>query len=244
MIEVIEDAFAPELLSVSHKARKLADLAWTACRIGGVVPISALSGHTEKAEDSVSILSRAGIVRYSLGGFINRDQKRESLSIIISDDLAGMLPADVKRKEFDDVLFRNYGTRLMPYCRSELTEPLAIMMTSLIFYATPDKPAFVNTVVRKASKICAKNYVECSNLLEFYLHRFLGLVEFETGSMINLSVRSKQRVRMHPKIWEIYARAPKESQDGMKKPEHKPPPSDRLMDQERKLRGYFPWLKF
>ena len=169
----------------------------------------------------MSVLSKAGIIRYSLGGFISKDHRKESVSVYISEDFDKLLASGIKRKEFENVLFRNYGDRLVPFCRSDLTEPLAAMLTSIIFYATPDKPVFVNTVVRKAAKVCIKRYVECKDMLDYYLHKFLGLVTFDTGSLINLSVRSKQRVRAFPKIWAMYTRVPAEKPKEAEKEEMK-----------------------
>ena len=250
MIENIEIAFAPELLGVSNKAAQIVDFIWTIHNIGGTVPVNALSEQFEKTDEYVSILSKAGIIRYSLGGFISKDHRKESVSVHISEDFDKMLASGVKRKEFENALFRNYGDKLVPFCRSELTEPLAAMLTSVIFFATPDKPVFVNTVVRKAAKVCIRRYVECKDMLDYYLHKFLGLVTFETGSMINLSVRSKQRVRAFPKIWEMYMRVPPEKPKEEKaeeikitKPEPRRVVSGKVSEQEKKLRGYFPWLK-
>jgi hypothetical protein len=248
MIEIIEKAFAPELLGVSSKASKIVDFIWTIHNIGGTVPVNALSEQFSRTDEYVSVLSKAGIIRYSMGGFISKGQRKESVSVYISEDFHKLLASGIKRKEFENVLFRNYGERLVPFCRSDLTEPLAAMLTSVIFFATPDKPVFVNTVVRKAAKICIKRYVECTDMLDYYLHKFLGLVAFETGSMINLSVRSKQRVRAFPKIWEMYMRVPPEKpkearEEEIRKPEPRRVVSSRVSEQEKKLRGYFPWLK-
>jgi hypothetical protein len=246
MFEIVEKAFAPELLGVSNKASKIADFVWTVFKIGGTVPVSTLSGQFEKAGEYVDILSKAGIVRYSLGGFINKEHRKESVSVYLGEDFVKMLSPSIKRKEFEVVLYRNFGGKLMPYCRSDLTEPLAIMLTSVIFYATPQKPVFVNTVVRKAAKVCLKRHVECKDLLDYYLHKFLGLIAFETGSTINLSVRSKQRAREYPKIWDMYVKEPKEKPKGdeIDKPQEKRPvQSNKVSEQEKRLRGYFPWLK-
>lgn len=245
MIETIEKAFASELLGVSPKANRLADFTWNVYNIGGTVPVNALTGQFDKTDEYVSILSKAGIMRYSFGGFINKGSRKESISVYVSEDFLNALSPGIKRKEFENVLFRNFGDRLMPYCRSDLTKPLAVMLTSLVFFATPDKPVFLNTVVRKASKVCMKGYVECKDMLEYYLHRFLGLVTFETGSMINLSVRSKQRVREYPKIWETYLKEHKEkpAEEMEKPPEPKSAVPSMVSEQEKKLRGYFPWLK-
>jgi hypothetical protein len=245
MIEIVERAFAQELLGVSSKASRLADFIWTVFNIGGTVPVNALKEQFAEADEYVSVLSKAGIIRYSLGGFINKNQRKESISVFVSEEFSKMLRAGIKRKEFENILYRQYGEKIMPHCRSELTEPLAAMLTSVIYYATPHKPVFVNTVVRKAAKVCMKRQVECKDLLDYYLHKFLGLVMFETGSTINLSVRSKQRARSYPRIWDMYVRLPKEkpAEEEIKKPEERKVISTKVSEQEKKLRGYFPWLK-
>ncbi len=246
MLEIIEKAFAPELLSVSSKASRLSDFIWTVFRIGGTVPVNTLSEQFEKAGEYVEVLSKAGILRYSLGGFINKSQRKESISVFVSEDFTGQLSRGSRRKEFEDKLFRMYGDKLIGFCRTDLTEPLAVMLTSVIFFATPNKPIFVNMVVRKGAKVCLKTHVECKDLLDYYLHKFLGLIAFESGSTINLSVRSKQRVRAYPKIWEMYIREYKEKpkEEELRSPvvERRPPPT-KVSEEEKKLRGYFPWLK-
>ncbi|MBN2330284.1 MAG: hypothetical protein JXC85_00555 [Candidatus Aenigmarchaeota archaeon] len=246
MIELVEKAFSSELLSVSSKASKLMDFIWTVYKIGGSVPMNTLQEQFDKADEYVEVLSKAGIMRYSLGGFINKSQRKESISVYVSEDFSGILPKGIRRREFEEKLFGKYGERLIGSCRTDLTEPLAVMLTSIIFFAAPNKPVFVNMVVRKGAKVCLKTYVECKDLLDYYLHRFLGLVMFESGSTINLTVRSKQRVRAYPKIWEMYIREYKEKPkvEELKSPmvERRPVPG-KVSEQEKKLRGYFPWLK-
>ncbi len=247
MLENIEKAFAPELLSVSHKASELVDFAWTVRSIGGAVPISAVQGQFEKSEEYVSVLSKAGVIRYAMGGFINRDQKKQSLSVSLSEELLKFPSRGVGRKEFENVLFRDHGERMITSCRTGLTEPLAVMLTSIVFYATPETPVFSNTIVRRAAKVCMRTHVECQSILDYYLHRFLGLVTYETGSLINLSVRSKQRIRRDPKIWDMYVRRyvekPRADVISSAASSQSTPQPAKTAEQEKKLRGYFPWLK-
>ncbi|MCD6496669.1 MAG: hypothetical protein J7K54_05340 [Candidatus Aenigmarchaeota archaeon] len=249
MIELVEKAFAQELLSVSSKASKFVDFAWTVYKIGGAVPVSVLGEQFKEAEEKVTALSKAGILRYAMGGFINRNHKKLSLSVTISEDLARQLPRDVKRKEFENIIFRNHGDKIIQSSRTGLTEPLAVMLTSILFYATPERPAFANTIVRRASKISLKTHMECQNILEYYLHRFLGLVSFETGSLLNLSVRSKQRIRMYPKLWELYARPYQErpKEEVTQRPitafrQTASAQTTKASEQEKRLKGYFPWM--
>ncbi|UCD03332.1 MAG: hypothetical protein JSV63_01705 [Candidatus Aenigmatarchaeota archaeon] len=250
MLDLIEKAFAKELLSVSQKADEVVEFAWTIYNIGGNIPVTALGGQFQDAETTVADLSKAGILRYAMGGFINRDQKKLSLSVTLSEDLARQLPQHASRKDFEGILFRDYGEKIIPVCRTNLTEALAAMLTSIIFYATPERAAFANTIVRRAANVSLKTHLDCQNILEYYLHRFLGLVTFETGSLLNLSVRSKQRVRMYPKIWDIYVR-PFQEKEREEEPvprvfepqAARPAPTDKESEQEKKLRGYFPWLK-
>ncbi len=251
MLELIEKAFAPELLLVSHKAARYMDFAWTVKNIGGAVPITAIEEQFEKPDEMVESLSKAGVLRYAMGGFINRDQKKQSISVAVNEEITSQLPKNYRRKDFDNVVFRNHGEKMIQSCRSDLTEPLTVMLTSIIFYATPDKPVFSNTIVRRAAKVCMRSHLECQNILDYYLSRFLGLVTFEAGSLVNLTVRSKQRVRLYPKIWEMYVRPYQE------KPEEEDvrpsiisevarptiAPTTKASEQERKLKGYFPWLK-
>jgi hypothetical protein len=248
MLDVVEKAFAPELLSVSSRAAGFVDFAWTVYRIGGAVPVGILGQQFAKAEDMVSVLSKAGVLRYAMGGFINRDQKKLSLSVTLSEDLARQLPDGVRRKDFENILYRSFGDRMIPFSRTDLTEPLAIMLTSIIFYATPERPAFSNTIVRRTAKVSMKDHMHCQNMLDYYLSRFLGLVSYETGSLINLSVRSRQRVRANPKIWELYVKPyqAKEEKEHDSPPEFQLPPvqpTTKASEQERKLKGYFPWMK-
>lgn len=251
MLDIIEKAFAPELLLVSNKAAKLMDFAWTVKNIGGVVPITAIGEQFDKSDEMVEALSKAGILRYSMGGFINRDQKKQSISVAVNEDILAQLPKGYRRKDFENAVYRNHGEKIIASCRSNLTEPLTVMLTSIIFYATPDKPVFSNTIVRRASKVCMRSHMECQNILDYYLHRFLGLVTFETGSLVNLSVRAKQRVRIYPKLWDMYARP---YQEKPKEEEVRPRlvpqitrptsnPTTKGDEQEKKLKGYFPWLK-
>ena len=50
MIELIEKAFALELLSVSSKASQIVDFIWTVHNIGGTVPVNALAEQFPKTE--------------------------------------------------------------------------------------------------------------------------------------------------------------------------------------------------
>jgi predicted hydrolase (HD superfamily) len=48
----------------------------------------------------VTTLSKAGVLRYALGGFINRDQKKLSLSVQLSEPLLSLSRGGMKRKDF------------------------------------------------------------------------------------------------------------------------------------------------
>jgi hypothetical protein len=248
MLEMIEKAFAPELLSVSHKAGRISDFLWAAFSIGEAVPVKVISEQFPDAEELVTVLSKTGVLRYALGGFVNRDQKKFSLSVQLDSRLSALSGTGIRRKDFEHVLYREFGERLIPHCRTPLTEPLAAMLTSVIFYATPTKPVFSNTIVTRASKLCLMTHADCQDILDYYLHRYLGLVSMDSGSLINLSVRSVQRVKPHHAIWEMYEKG--QAERNMEKVRAKqqtevaqkaPPPQ--MSDQERKLRGYFPWIK-
>jgi hypothetical protein len=249
MLEMVEKAFAPELLSVSSKAAMLVDFAWTIRNIGGAVPINVVEGQFPKAEDYVSALSKAGVLRYAMGGFINREQRKQSLSISLNEPLLRISSPGIRRKEFENALFRNHRDRMIENCRTGLTEPLVVMLTSILFYATPERPVFSNTIVRRTAKVSMKTHFECQNILDYYLYRFLGLVTIESGSLINLSVRSVQRVRMYPKLWDMYVRTyqekPKEVEVIRSPVSVSParPTTGKANEQEKRLRGYFPWLK-
>ncbi len=247
MLQTVERAFAPELLSVSHRAGRLADFSWAVSSIGEAVPVKVISGQFPDAEELVTVLSKSGVLRYALGGFINRDQRKLSLSVQLDPRLSALPGNGMRRKEFEAVLFREFGERLIPHCRTALTEPLAAMLTSVIFYATPGKPVFSNTIVTRASRTCIMTHSECQDMLDYYLHRFLGLVSMDSGSLVNLSVRSVQRAKAHPAIWEMYVkgraeRCVEKERTNAEAAAQKPPPPE-MSYEERKLRSYFPWIK-
>jgi hypothetical protein len=249
MLETVERAFAPELLSVSHRAGRLTDFTWAIFSIGEAVPVKVISEQFPDAEDLVSVLAKSGVLRYALGGFINRDQKKLSLSVQLSEPLLTLSRTGMKRKDFEAVLYREFGGRLAPHCRTALTEPLSAMLTSVIFYASPEKPVFSSMVVKRAAKVCLMTHSDCQDMLDFYLHRFLGLVSMESGSLVNLSVRSRQRAMAHARIWEMYVKEHEEKpkaqipvQVKLQAQAQRPLPTP-MSDQERKVRSYFPWIK-
>ena len=250
MLDTIEKAFAQELLKVSHNAGRIMDFAWTLYKIGGAVPLKVVAEQFPDAEDFVSKLSKAGMARYAMGGIITKGQAEQSISVSLREEVLSLFSPGVRRKEFEDTIYRNFGDRLIQSCKSDITEPLTVMLASVIFFATPQKPVFSNTIIRKAAKQCMRDHSECKDLLDYYLNRFLGLISFDMGSMINLSVRSKQRVRMYPRIWQMYVtdqknKNPQETEkreaELPRRPERKP--ESKMSEQEKKLKAYFPWLK-
>ena len=244
MLEFVERAFAPELLRVSPYANDLVDFLWTVYNMGGNISTHVLFEQFPLANDYITPLSKAGLVRYALGGFMNKNLKKESIIVSIDGDFEKVAAGQTNRKDFEDLVFRNYGEKLIPHCRSVLTEPLAIMLTSVIYYATPSTPVFVNKVVRRAARMSMKSQIQCRDWLDYYLHRFLGLVAFETVSMVNLSVRSKQRIMNYQKVWELYSTEHKDKiKDEPKADEPKKLSSIVTSEQERKLKSYFPWMK-
>ena len=248
MLEMVESAFREDLLSVSPKASRLADFAWLLYSIGGPVPVKAVSGHFDRPDDCIEILTKTGILRYALGGFMDGEQKRESFSLLLADDLASRLPAGITRKDFQNFLVREYGDRMMPYCRSPLTEQLSVMLTSIVYYATPARPVAAELVLKRAGKVSMKTYEECRDVMDYYMTRLLGLVTPEAGAAVNLSAKSQHRIMAFPKIWELYIREPQDrimNGNGVETGKQEPPNhmSKKISEQEKKLRGYFPWLR-
>lgn len=242
MINVVERVFARDLLRVSPDANKLLDFTWKIRKIRGFVTLQFLSQNFEDAEEILAFLSRVGIVTWSGIGIVKGEIKKDSVNVSFSEDFEKLLSKVKNKKSFGDLLFERYGEKLIPYCTTDLTQSLATMLTAMVYYATPEKPVFVNKIMRQTIKAMFKSFVECKEILDHYLCNFLGLVEFKNPSLINLTSKGKDKLKAVPELWLAYQ---KEHTEDM--PMEKLPPRIQIVDTDReslkKLKTYFPWLK-
>lgn len=239
MLDLVEETFAEYLLKISYPMDQLIDFAWTIYKIGGQSPMRSLS-HFRETQDKVDTLSKTGIISWATSG-VGKEFDMKSISVSLTEDFAEIINRGISRSEFKRFLFEKYGKDLIRFCKSELTKAAVYMLAFVIKYASPGRPVLSNTVVRQVSSIGMKSFGEGMDIVNYWLHKFLGLLKVD-GSFVNLSEKSLGLIKENPYLWKVYNVEYREKTGPEpEKPKPKAPGTDKL---ERSLRGHFPWLKF
>jgi hypothetical protein len=102
---------------------------------------------------------------------------------------------------------------------------LSTVMAAIITYATPEEPAFLNKVIRAAGEDAGGNVTteslnQSKDILEYYLHKYLDLVQPVGSFAVNLSGKAVQIVARNPELSGVYKSRPGDS-------EKKPMPAGR-----------------
>jgi hypothetical protein len=206
IIETTEKAFLGEFIRLSPKINELSEILWFVFRMGGSVSNNIITPRFPDANGDIKNLVDMGILREMDAGtdkVVAFTEKFESK--LINKNLNEISVTDI----FDtlvDGYSKDMGKR---YKLDELIKRLSTVIASVINYATPEEPAFLNKVFRSVSEqvggeVTPESLSQSKELLEYYLFKYLGLVQPVGSFAVNLSARAAQVVSKNPELLEAY----------------------------------------
>jgi valyl-tRNA synthetase len=224
ILDTTEKAFLGEFIRLSPKVNELSEILWFIFRMGGSVSSNIITPRFPDADKDLKNLVEMEILKEMSAGadkVVAFSEKFESR--LLNKDLNEISVSDIF-----DTLIEGYSKDLgKRYKLDELIKRLSVVLSSVITYATPEEPAFLNKVFRAVSEeisgeVTPESLTQAKELLEYYLFKYLGLVQPVGSFAVNLSTKAAQVVSRNPVLLEAYKAKPKVSAPA-KKPE-KPEP--------------------
>ena len=220
ILESTEKAFMGEFIRLSPKINELSEILWFVFRMGGSVSSSIITPRFPDAGKDVQNLVGMGILREMDAG----NEKVVAFSERFETRLFNKNLSDIAVTDIFDTLVDGYSKDLgKRYKLDELIKKLSTVLSAVITYATPEEPAFLNKVFRAVStemsgEVTSSSLNQAKELLEYYLFKYLGLVQPVGSFAVNLSVRAAQVVGKEQELLSAYKIRPK-GISVMKKPE-------------------------
>ena len=224
ILESTERAFMGEFIRLSPKINELSEILWFVFRMGGSVSNNIISPRFPDAGKDVQNLVGMGILREMDAG----TEKVVAFSERFEMKLFNKNLSDISVTDIFDTLVDGYSKDLgKRYKLDELIKKLSTVLSAVITYATPEEPAFLNRVFRAVSEemsgeVSPASLNQAKELLEYYLFKYLGLVQPVGSFAVNLSVRAAQVVGKEQELLTAYKSRPKGSVPSAKKAEKVP----------------------
>jgi hypothetical protein len=218
LVDLTEKAFLGEFIKLSPKVNELSEILWFVFRMGGSVTHGIITPRFPDADGDIRNLIEMGILR-------EMDAGKERI-VAFSDGFEGRLLSknlsDITVNDIFDILVDTYPKEVgKRYKLNDLMNRLSTVMAAIITHATPEEPAFLNKVFRAAGEdaagsVTSESLNQSKDILEYYLHKYLGLVQPVGSFAVNLSGKAAQIVARNPELSGAY-KSPR-SADGEKKP--------------------------
>jgi hypothetical protein len=226
ILEPTERAFLGEFIRLSPKINELSEILWFVFRMGGSVSINIITPRFPDAGQDLQNLVGMGILKEMDAG----NEKFVAFSERFESKLFNKNLSDISVSDIFDSLVDGYSKDLgKRYKLEELIKKLSTVLAAVITYATPEEPAFLNRIFRAVSEdlsgeVTPASLNQAKELLEYYLFKYLGLVQPVGSFAVNLSARAAEVVSKNQELLEAYKSRPKGSPT-VKKPEKeaKPP---------------------
>ncbi len=226
IIDTTEKAFLGEFIRLSPKINELSEILWFVFRMGGSVSNNIITPRFPDADGDIKNLVEMGILKEMDAGadkVVAFTEKFESK--LINKNLNDIAVTDIF-----DTLVEGYSKDMgKRYKLDELIKRLSTVIASVISYATPEEPAFLNKVFRSVSAdisgdVTPESLNQAKELLEYYLYKYLGLVQPVGSFAVNLSARAAQVVAKNPDLLDAYKTGNKEPSPAKKA--EKPQPEE------------------
>ncbi|MBI3412495.1 MAG: hypothetical protein HY051_00245 [Candidatus Aenigmarchaeota archaeon] len=250
----VEAVFAEDLLKLSPRALGYIDILWALHKIGAVVPMKFVTFQLEvdeAIENKIMFLSEMKLIVWHALGTLGKN-KDTNVFLSLDKQFANFIidKEPLTKDMFAELTFGYAGQKLIGFCRNKLTDFITTVLSLIIRYATPEKPAFVGRIYRESTRTWNAPPIECKEILNYYLNRFLGLIKIEDGIMINLSEKAVKRISNDEEVFKAYQEeykpeAVEKEEKPVEKPTEKPVIKYYSKEEEgrlRKLRQYFPWV--
>lgn len=206
IIETAEKAFLGEFIRLSPKINELSEILWFVFRMGGSISNNIITPRFPEAEGDVRNLVEMGILKEMATG----NEKVVAFSEKFETKLINKNLNDITVTDIFDTLVDGYSKEMgKRYKLNELMKRLSTVMASVIDHATPEQPAFLNKVFRSVSEelggeVTPESLNQAKELLEYYLFKYLGLVQPVGSFAVNLSARATQIVAKNNELLEVY----------------------------------------
>ncbi len=224
IIEVTEKAFLGEFIKLSPKINELSEILWFVFRMGGSVTNGIITPRFPDADGDLKNLVEMGILKEMDAG----NEKVVAFSEGFEAKLINKNLNDISVSDIFETLVEGYSKELgRRYKLNELIKRLSTVISAVITHATPEEPAFLNKVYRAVGtdmggEVTPESLNQAKELLEYYLFKYLGLVQPVGSFAVNLSARAAQIVGKNSVLVDAYKMKMGDSMPS-KKPETKPP---------------------
>ncbi len=204
--EVTEKAFLGEFIRLSPKINELSEILWFVFRMGGSISNSIITPRFPDADGDLKNLVEMDILKEMDAG----NDKVVAFSENFESKLIRKNLNDISVTDIFDTLVDGYSKELgKRYKLNELIKNLSAVISSVISYATPEEPAFLNKVFRSVSEdisgeVTPESLNRSKELLEYYLYKYLGLVQPVGSFAVNLSTKAAQVVAKNPQLLDAY----------------------------------------
>jgi hypothetical protein len=225
IIETTEKAFLGEFIRLSPKINELSEILWFVFRMGGSVSNNIITPRFPDANGDVQNLVEMGILKEMAAG----NEKVVAFSEKFEAKLINKNLNDITVTDIFDTLVEGYSKEMgKRYKLNELMKRLSTVIASVINHATPEQPAFLNKVFRSVSEemggeVTPESLNQAKELLEYYLFKYLGLVQPVGSFAVNLSSRAAQVVAKNNDLLDAYKSGLKARAPAPLKKEENPP---------------------
>jgi hypothetical protein len=217
LVDLTEKAFLGEFIKLSPKVNELSEILWFVFRMGGSVTRGIITPRFPEADGDIRNLVEMGVLR-------EMDAGRDRI-VAFSDGFEGRLLnknlSEITVNDIFDILVESYSKEMgRRYKLTDLMKRLSTVMAAIITNATPEEPAFLNKVLRAAGEDAGGNVTpealnQSKDILEYYLHKYLDLVQPVGSFAVNLSGKASQIVARNPELSGTYK---SKFSDGERKP--------------------------
>lgn len=206
IIEATEKAFLGEFIRLSPKINELSEILWFVFRMGGSVSNNIITPRFPDADGDLKNLVEMGILKEMETG----NEKIVAFSEGFESKLIKKNLNDISVADIFDTLVDGYSRDLgKRYKLDKLMKRLSTVIAAVINYATPEEPAFLNRVYRSVSQgmtgeVTPESLNQAKELLEYYLYKYLGLLQPVGSFAVNLSTKAAQVVARNSVLLEAY----------------------------------------
>jgi len=212
IVEATEKAFLGEFIRLSPKMNELSEILWFVFRMGGSAPSNIITARFPDAKKDMQNFIEMGILRDMDSGNEKIVTFAEKFEIrLISKNIS-----DISVGDIFEALVEGYSKDLgKRYQLDDLMKRLSTVLAAVTVYATPQEPAFLNSVFRAAceqmdgGQISPESLRRTKELLEYFLYKYLGLVQPVGSFAVNLSHKATEIISKSPHLLEVYKNKPK-----------------------------------
>ncbi len=232
IVEITEKAFLGEFIRLSPKINELSEILWFIFRMGGSVTSNIITPRFPDANGDLKNLVEMGILKEMNSG----NDKVVAFSEGFESRLIHKNLSDISVGDIFDTLVEGYSKDMgRRYKLDALMKRLSTVVSAVIENATPEEPAFLNKVFRSVSQdingeVTPESLNQAKELLEYYLVKYLGLVQPVGSFAVNLSTKAAQVVGRNPELLEMYRAKAKDSPSAVPAKKHEKPHEEEAKD--------------